>query len=251
MTLSAPSVLSEIAWATPKRNSVRFHVRDDTNDSALVAGILGEDEYGLAALAPLSSWAIDIGAHIGIVALALAVDHPALRVVAVEAVPQNALLLDRNVRANGLADRVLVEAAGASAPGAETVAIQYGYTSVGVPGGDGPVIEQNYVDQSRFIGNIFDGYRATEQASFTEQVPALSLDAILAKHEIDRVALLKIDCEGCEYPFLSSPAVDRVDRILGEFHSGPERIVAMLRKTHRVTVRLNRGGVGIFDAVHR
>jgi hypothetical protein len=81
--------------------------------------------------------------------------------------------------------------------------------------------------------------------------PAVSLDSLLAKYGIDRVALLKIDCEGCEYQFLDTPAVARVDRILGEFHRRPEGIMALLAATHDVTIRLDRGGVGIFDAVLR
>jgi hypothetical protein len=51
---------------------------------------------------------------------------------------------------------------------------------------------------------------------------------------VDRIALAKIDCEGCEYPFLSSPAIGQVDRIVGEVHFGSQQLRAILEATHEV-----------------
>lgn len=231
-------------------NPAVFAVRPDTNDGALVAGIIVGDEYDLAHEPPVSGWVLDIGAHIGIMSVAIALDNPETKVVAVEAIAENAELVRENVRLNGLSERVFVETAGASEPGAETVSITYGYTSVGVPGNPAPVVDESYVIQSRFIGNIFE-YPEGQMEATTEQVAALSLDTILEKYAIDRVSLLKTDCEGCEYAFLRSPSIEKVDRIIGEFHSGAKRIHAMLRKTHTVTVTLDQGGVGMFTAVRK
>lgn len=231
-------------------NAAVFAVRPDTNDAALVAGIITGDEYDLASEPPVTGWVLDIGAHIGIMSVAIALDNPDAKVIAVEAIAENAELVRENASLNHLADRIFVETAGASEPGAESVSITYGYTSVGVPGNPAPVVEENYVIQSRFIGNIFE-YPEGQMEATTEQVAALSLDDILAKYDIDRVALLKTDCEGCEYAFLRSPLIARVDRIIGEFHSGAKRIHAMLRKTHTVTITLDQGGVGMFTAVRK
>jgi hypothetical protein len=111
------------------------------------------------------------------------------------------------------------------------------------------LIDKPYVRDCRYIGNIFL-YPDGEQQATTQMVPALSLTAILTKYAIDRAALVKIDCEGCEYAFLSDRGgVARVDRIIGEFHQGRERIIELLRKTHDIDVRIDRGGVGIFEAV--
>ncbi len=230
-----------MVWWSPRSLApITFGVRVDTNDGALVAGILGEDEYHLHGLAPLSGWALDIGAHIGIVAIALATDHPGLKVVAVEALPENVATMRENVARNRLDDRVFVESAAATAPGVDEVGIAYGWAHV-----DGQ--PDHYMAQSKFIGGMCDA----NDTGLVAMCPAVSLDSLLAKYAIDRVALLKIDCEGCEYQFLDTPAVARVDRILGEFHSGLEGIMDLLAATHDVTIRLDRGGVGIFDAVLR
>jgi FkbM family methyltransferase len=51
----------------------------------------------------------------------------------------------------------------------------------------------------------------------TQRVPAVSLDEILAPFE--RVHLLKLDCEGSEFPILlTSTQLAKVERIVGEYH---------------------------------
>jgi FkbM family methyltransferase len=242
---------------TPAGKTLTFAVREDTNDGALTAGILGdEDEYNLKGLPPLSGWLIDVGAHIGSVAVALAVDNPDLRVVAVEAIPDNADLVRENAERNGVADRVFVETAGAAAPGTRTVSITYDYQWVGKPGGDLPVVPENYVNQCRFIGNIFEYPKGQQQAT-TKKVPALSLSTIMRRYSIERVSLLKIDCEGCEWQFFKDKSIAKVDRIIGEYHgsgtsspTGMERVHALLDKTHEVTWRRGED-VGLFEAVVR
>jgi hypothetical protein len=48
-------------------------------------------------------------------------------------------------------------------------------------------------------------------------------------------AWTKIDCEGCEYPFLASPFIDHLEFITGECHLGWQRLVDLLKDTHDVT----------------
>ena len=249
MTQQMIEALPIMQTGTPNGRMARFAVREDTNDAALVAGIIGQDEYGLAGTS-FSGWAIDIGAHIGIVSVALGLDNPDLRIVAVEAIAENAAMVRRNVALNGLTERVFVEHAGASEPGATEVGITYDYRWAGLPDHLEPVIPQGYLEQSRFIGNIFR-YPEDPMEATTEQVPALSLDAIIEKYAMDDVALVKIDFEACEYQFLDTKAVSHVERILGEFHKTAAPIEKMLKRTHIVTIRLDQGGVGIFEAVRR
>ena len=223
---------------------VEFLTRNDTNDAALVVGIIGADEYGLGALPRLSGVAIDIGAHIGTVALALAVDHPDLRVIAVEVVPENVEVLRANVIHNKLEGRVQVIEAAAAAPGDETVEVLWGYRTAGTS----QTLDQAYVDDSRFIANIFDKY---DSDGDTHTVKAVSLDQIM--DGIDRVALLKIDCEGCEWAFLRSPRVADCDRIIGEFHNedGLAGITRLLGATHEVKQTGGASDIGTFLAVAR
>ena len=234
---------------TPNGHPIEFYCRESTNDAALVAGIMGEDEYDLEG-ERIAGWVIDVGAHIGIVALSIARDFPEAKVVAVEAVFANASLLQKNIDLNGLSDRVWVEPFAAASPKESYVNITYDYVSVGTKDGTMPSIDQPYVKDCRYIGNIFE-YPEGEQQAKTELVKAVSLSYLMDRYSMGRVQLLKIDCEGCEYAFLASKSVDRVDRIIGEFHRGSKRIVALLKKTHDITVRLDRGGVGIFEANHK
>jgi FkbM family methyltransferase len=245
----ANEVLQTITTDTPNNSTIRLQTRATTNDAAVAYGILGTDEYGLQGES-ISGWVIDIGAHIGIVCIAIALDFPDTKIVAVEAIPDNAALVQKNVDLNGLHDRIFVESAAATEPGLTEAPIIFDYEWVGVEKGVSPVIEEGYVRDCRYIGNIFE-YPEGEQRATTLMVPALSLGAIMQKYAIDEVELLKLDCEGCEYAFLRDPARKKVRRIIGEFHRGFPGIEKLLGKTHNLTVRIDRGGVGIFEANRR
>jgi len=226
-----------------------FWCRVGTVDANLV-NALADDEYHLWDR-EWSGWAIDIGALIGTVGITLARKNIDLRVVCVEAVPESSDLLERNIAAFGLGDRVVSVRAWAGAPGDLTGTCHYGYR-----GGD--VESDAYVAAHRFVGNTWVDLREPE---FSTTLPAVSLDALLVAYNIDRVAILKIDCEGCEWRFLDTPAVARVDHIAGEFHGGygghpshvPDpraRVRELLEATHEVTTGDN-APVGWFTAVRR
>ncbi len=225
---------------SPKRSHlVNWITRPSTNDGALVYGIIANDEYGLGSLPPLSGTAIDIGAHIGTVALLLAVDHPDLHVIAVEAVPENVKGLRLNVERNKL--NVTVIEAAAAAPRTKTVNLLWNYRTA-------ENADQAYVDDSRYIANIFDD--AGSDGDW-HTVEAVSLDTLMKG--LDRLALLKIDCEGCEWQFLRSKRVADVEIIIGEFHNegGIESLRALIGKTHEVTQISGGEDIGMFRAVLR
>jgi FkbM family methyltransferase len=229
-----------IRVTTPKRHrEAFFHTRNDTNDGALVLGIVKDDEYNLRQLPNLSGTAIDIGAHIGAVTVALALDHPDLRVIAVEAVPENVAVLRANVTSNDLEDRVVVIEAAAAEPGRKRVSMLWGYRSAG----DEPVA---YVKDSRFIANIYDKRADADRHS----VPAIDLDTLM--DGMERLDLLKIDCEGCEWSVLRSPRAKDVTRIFGEFHNegGLAGLDALL-PSHDVRQFGGTSDIGLFEAVAR
>lgn len=231
-----------LVMASPRSGRpVEWLTRVSTNDGALVAGILGSDEYGLGDLPALTGTAIDIGAHIGVVALALAADHPDLRVIAVEAVRENVDLLRVNIEHNRLSDRVTAMEAAAAAPGTKTVDLLWNYRTA-------ENADQAYVDDSRYIANIFGGNGSDGD---WHTVKAVSLDTLM--EGLDRLALLKIDCEGCEWAFLKSKRVKDVDIIIGEYHNGGgvEAIRALIGKTHEVTQTGGHDDIGMFRAVAR
>jgi FkbM family methyltransferase len=225
---------------TPKRHEAYFQTRTSTNDGALVLGIVQQDEYRLKGLPALSGMAIDVGAHIGAVTVALALDHPNLRVIAVEVVPENVSVLRQNVLYNDLGDRVAVVEAAAAAPGTKRVSLLWDYRAAG----DEPA---GYVSDSRYIANLYDKTADADRHT----VDAIDLDTLM--DGIDRLALLKIDCEGCEWQFLRSPRVKDIDLILGEYHNGGgiEALRALIGGTHDVTQTGGAEDVGMFRAVAR
>jgi FkbM family methyltransferase len=227
-------------WVELRGGDVQYLTRTSTNDGALVVGIVVDDEYGLSSLPPLSGLAIDIGAHIGTVTLALATDHPDLRVIAVEPVPENMDVLRANVEANHLEDRITVVMAAAAAPETVTVPLTWNYRSAARE-------PEAYVRDSRYIAGI---YEAVDADADTQDVTAVSLDSLMEGTE--RLALLKIDCEGCEWQFLRSPRIADVDLIIGEFHNagGLDALRALL-PSHDVTQTGGHADVGTFRAVPR
>lgn len=248
------SGIPDLEWlpltvTSPRRQSRLIHVRNGTNDAATVhstmwaPGDILHDEYGLTDvhLGP-GDWALDIGAHIGSVALALAIDNPECRVIAVEAVPDNVTLLTANATSAEVADRVHVVGEAAAGEGVTEVTLHCGHYDV-------PGIPPDHAAQARFIGNLFreHGPRGSDI-----KVPAVSLSALLDRFGVDEVAFTKIDCEGGEWAFLASPAVARLRVIVGEWHDGTAAdLTALLDATHDVDILEDGGGIGLFRATRR
>lgn len=224
-------------FSTPRGVPVTIHVREGTNDHNTANASLSEDEYGLRDLHP-SGLALDIGGYLGTVAIGLAVDNPALRVICVEPVPFNAALIRANITANGLDERItLVEGlAGASGKGL----IRFGYKG-------------NETDlHHAFVGN---STLATPETTYTAlKVPSYNL----ADLTDEPVSFLKIDCEGGEYEFFANSDLSTVALIGGEWHhqtpDGEPKTradVAALLPDFDVTFDGPVAGPGGFRAVRR
>jgi FkbM family methyltransferase len=210
-----------------------IYVRDQTSDLSLALGTFsnswatGDDEYDLEHL-HVEGVFVDIGAHIGVVSLAVLMDNPGAQAILVEPIPENLAMARRTMAENALADRAsYVEAA----VGRST--ISYGTT-----------------EDDRFVGNI--GSHAGEVIV----APLVTLPQ-LVKMAGGRIAAMKLDCEGGEWNFLRSSAIRHVDLIFGEWHGttkrrdGPTRLRALLDATHDFTLLTDVGGIGLFRAVRR
>jgi FkbM family methyltransferase len=119
---------------------------------------------------------LDIGANIGITALVMSQHVPRGRVIAVEAAPGVCKALRWNVERSGKRNIVVDHAAVGDRD--RTVAFNehfaWGHIAEGVP----PL-----------------GFQSVE-------VPMRRLGTILAEHRVERVAFIKIDVEGYEFPIL-------------------------------------------------
>lgn len=218
-------------FLTPRGRPVSMWLRDGTNDFNTLYSCLTEDEYGLREL-HLSGAALDIGAYLGGVTVALAVDNPDLRVTAIEPVPGNVELLRLNVDLNRIADRVkIIE--GAAGDGSE-VNIRYGYS--------GSELALHHA----FVGNM-----SLLEEPGPDNPHTLQRMKSLPLGGIGDFSFVKIDCEGCEWDL----DLSRVPHIRGEWH--PVRghtqsdFLERLIDTHEVTFTGPLEGPGGFVAVWR
>jgi len=221
--------VTQTTFTTPRGRSVTMNYRQDSSDWNTLSSCLTEDEYRLAEL-NLTGTALDIGAHIGGATVALAMDNPELHVVAVEAVPPNVDLLRENVARNGLSERVTVIHAAAGK--GKTATIRWAFAG------------NESADHHAFIGNSLLPGPATH---LSEKVKVRTL-ASLAR-EFGPFCFAKVDCEGCEFPFLAGPGLKDVSLLRGEVHADPAPLQNQLIATH--TVSMPDAIPGAFEAVAR
>lgn len=229
--------------------------RENTNDWNTITASMTEDEYNLASLPKLSGAAIDIGAYIGSVAIGLALDNPDLRVFCIEPVPGNAELIRQNIEINKVRDRVTVIEAAAGGPTDTETIVDWGY--IGEP----------HLEHHAFVGNTGLVYEYGSNPTYQHQTTVArcySLTSLLKEAGVNRLDLLKIDCEGCEWCVLSDPATDRIDIIVGEWHnmainvpSRPDlripcpETISRLLPNHNIEFSGPELGPGEFFAIHR
>ena len=234
---------AQAQWLTPHGNLVTFFYRVDTNDwNTITSTMHPHDEYAIPQ--GLTGVAVDLGAYLGTVAIGLAVDNPDLRVIAVEPVPPNADLIERNIEANGLQDRIELIRGAIGGPDDTEVKVWYGY--------QGTVAAEHHA----FVGNstlAYDNGGALVHDEVTYKAITLSDLVEMGGGYID---WLKIDTEGGEWAFLSdSEGLKHVGYMTGEWH--PTRghvigdVLALLGDTHTVTFSGPQTGPGGFIATPR
>jgi FkbM family methyltransferase len=178
-------------------NGLTLELEDDP-DGGMLQAIVAEVEaiYRLDDIPwQAGDVVVDIGAHVGVVSAFLGKAHPELRVYALEPVPAIFRRLRRNLRVNG-ADRVKAFPLAVSGDGRRLrLAV---------------ALDRNSGGSSAYTTG---GKKIT--------VPSTTLEAFCDSENIDRIRLLKIDCEGAEHEILRGPILDRIDYISGEIHTNP------------------------------
>lgn len=156
--------------------------------------IFARDEYELGGTAPSSlGTVIDVGAHIGLFALRVA--PLAARVLSYEPVPANFETLALNVAARANVVPVRKAVAGSREPA--TI----------------------YVSDNPSAHSMFPS--TDERRLSPMSVDCVTLEDVFGTHGVERCGLLKLDCEGAEYPLLyavARPLWERIDRVVMEFH---------------------------------
>jgi FkbM family methyltransferase len=175
------------AAAAPRRVTIagrRWRVAGDPDDTYFGAAAthargMGEIHAVAAAILPPDGVALDIGANIGLSALAFAALVPQGRVVAVEPSPRTAAALRATLALNRLQDRVAVEAVAVSAAPGEAAF---------------------HFDAAHSAGSklVIEGTMDRAGLAPPVAVPVTTLDALVAAHALPRLDLVKVDVEGFE-----------------------------------------------------
>lgn len=198
----------------------------------LIRAVLEHDEYDLTSGPPLGpeDVVIDVGAHLGAFAF-LAHALGAGRVVAFEPAIDNFVRARRALE--GLPGVTIENCAVFRSDLPQGVQVR-----VSAPDG-----ENTGGRTIVFGGDGFelDAQRVVRDPPAEQTVPTVALDEVLQRWA--RVALLKLDCEGSEFPvLLTARELGRVERIVGEYHEVTTTAMHALSENARV------GGVEAYVA---
>lgn len=221
-------------------DGVRFLYRAWTSDWNTINACGPADEYGSKAMDFAGKLVFDVGTHIGGFGIPAAVRGA--RVICMEPVPENVVLIRKNALRNGVADRVVVYQAAAGQSGA--MLARWGYAG------------NENAEHHAFIGNTYH-VRDTDpptDVTFEEQmVPSYSLEEMITSEGVPDI--IKIDCEGGEWDWMAEEAVRLCPFIVGEWH--PVRgkklyeFLDLLTPTHVVEITGPTEGPGGFTATLR
>lgn len=180
-----------------------FSFRPGTTDSSIYTQVLEHNEYRLPRCYRPNDVIIDIGAHIGSFSLAV-LQRGATKVFAFEADPENCKCASENLKTFLEHRQVYLSNRAVWRSDTESEAVFHG-------------------GYSSEPGNLINtGGGGVLWAKEGKRLATISLDDVLiqaAGSDTRGVRLLKIDCEGAEWPILlTSSKLHLVREICGEFH---------------------------------
>lgn len=187
------------------RNGINFYVRGQMDIWSVKEAILDKfyEVYG----SPVGeNWTIvDIGAGIGEFTIFAAHGHVGNRVLAFEPFTESNLLLRENLKLNQVKNVEVFSSA---------VWNQSGELLLDLSGGE-PLQLQSAA--AELVATDSSKYR---------RVASISLADILKEQHIDKVDLMKLDCEGAEYPIVfgaDDETLGKIQRIVMEYHHNVSR----------------------------
>jgi FkbM family methyltransferase len=177
-----------------------WRTRPGTWDEAMWSAVVHQNEYEVPERLEHSDVVVDVGAHIGCFSW-LCLARGAGRVHAYEVEPANFELLAANL-----------------APAGERARAHHGAVWRSDREED-LFFSPPQLDIDTGGGSVMDGRGEPAGRSLSF---AAVLDEAVAAAPSGRVRLLKLDCEGSEYPILyTAPTLDAIEEIVGEYHERP------------------------------
>jgi FkbM family methyltransferase len=185
-------------------------------DLYIVGEVLGDEVYRPMVNTTLKNRiVVDVGSFIGISPIYFALQGA--KVLAYEVLPVHYYFSLLNLRANSLMDRVIVHNAGIGGINRRiTVPLKY----------------HNY---------SYSIYKSTSKNDDFKHIDVITIDDIIERNDIDKIHLLKMDCEGCEYEIFESinaNTLQKINELIMEFHGSEVPIMEKLRKNGFCAVKL-------------
>lgn len=190
----------------PLRRHGRFWLHDwaSGQDWTIWEEVFFHDCYRLGAVRPYRSneVIIDVGASVGAFCLKAHQRNPAARILAFEVCPENIPVLEAN--AGGFA-----EIRQAAVTYEKDVALLNAVFPDCCNTGGSIVANDQQV-----LADADDRYRVDRRP-----ITTVTLEEIIADYGIDRIDILKLDCEGSEFSILeNTTSLSRIEMIVGEYH---------------------------------
>lgn len=198
-------------------------------DSSVFREIFVEREYRIVEPMIIRAYApiLDIGAHKGFFSLYVRALNPKVTVFAFEPESENFAAMKENLKQNhvqGVVCKNLAVVGSENADGAYGSRTLYlsedsHNHSLFTPGGDSMILKNDSQNK-------------------TQTVQATSLERIFEKYHLEKVALIKMDCEGAEFEILENLSVEvaqKIDSFYIEYHEYKEnmkgaKLADLLRK---------------------
>lgn len=181
------------------RNGIKFNVRSRTYDNIVLNEIWLKNTYNPKGFEIKDDDIVmDIGAHIGVFSIYAAVLTKNGKVYSFEPMPENYKMLKKNISINRIKNIIPINEAVDSKPGSHVLFINEENT-----GGNSLLIKNS--DKSEKI-----------------KVKTTSIEEFMKKYSVDKIDLLKIDCEGSEYNILfkcPKKILKKISKITMEYHS--------------------------------
>lgn len=184
--------------------------------SCILHEVCTQDSYKLKQIqfAP-GDVVLDIGANIGVLSILLAKKFPYLKVLAFEPLPSNYQYLQRNIKENAVSN---------------VHAFPLAITA------DGRFQEFRCMTQN--LGGA-NAYITNDEPFMVAQAASVTLKHVFDAFGLDKVKLLKIDCEGGEYeiiPSIPKDYLERIEYLSGEFHTlfGHQDPTELLQYCHQI-----------------
>ncbi|MCA9141764.1 MAG: FkbM family methyltransferase [Planctomycetales bacterium] len=205
-----------------------FWIRSNNaaQDLVVVQDIAENDSYRIDELPMPEPVIIDVGAHIGCFSQAIHSRNPLARIFAVECCPENLTALRKNV--GGFATVIQ----GAMTYEKDIALLNAVFPDCVTTGGSCVVSREQLAQASGKTGVGADPKDSATAQYWADSRPlmAVTLEQIIEQHNIDRIDVLKLDCEGSEFSILeNSTSLERIDRIVGEYH-GKDRFHELVQR---------------------